>query len=445
MAHTTASEIPDDARKLLRDNEIRAIDVMLVDAWGMPRGKRFPTQALLADGAMHIGAATFSANADGFLGDTPFISASSGYPDMVAIPDFSSLRLAGWAPSLATVMCDCVDQSSGEPIAMDARSMVKATLAEYRQRGYRVNLATELEFHLFDREWKPAWDEIGLYSLALCQDIDPLLAQIVDALETSGIAVENSSIEYSPGQAEITQRYDEALAMLDKTVLFKHVVRQVARRSGYHATFMAKPGTDLGGSGMHVHLSLKDDAGANPFGVADEPGRPGSSVMRRVTAGLLAHQSELQAVTHPTINDYKRSVDYSFAPTQITWGVDNRHAGVRCLPGIGAASRIEVRWASAATNPYSVAQGYLQASLHGLVDDLPLIDECVGDSYADPRWERIADRPDIALERFSTSDFTHRAFGKTFVETIHALQTNEAKIFANHVTDWEFQRYRQNI
>lgn len=119
--------------------------------------------------------------------------------------------------------------------------------------------------------------------------------------------------------------------------------------------------------------------------------------MRRVTAGLLAHQSELQAVTHPTINDYKRSVDYSFAPTQITWGVDNRHAGVRCLPGIGAASRIEVRWASAATNPYSVAQGYLQAALHGLVDDLPLIDECVGDSYADPRWERIADRPDIAL------------------------------------------------
>lgn len=445
MATSIGSKIPDHARTFLRDNKIRAVDVMLVDAWGMPRGKRFPTEVLLQGSPMHIGAATFSANADGLLGDTPFISAASGYPDMIAVPDYSSLRLAGWSESLATVMCDCFDHATGEPVAMDVRSMVKATLAEYRERGYRVNLATELEFHVFDQDWKPAWQEIGLYSLALCEDLDPLLSKIVDALTATGIAVENTSIEYSPGQVEITQQYDEALSMLDKTVLFKHVVRQVARRNGYNATFMAKPGTDLSGSGMHVHLSLVDAAGDNPFGVADEEGRPGSSLMRAFTAGLLAHQCELQAITHPTINDYKRSVDYSFAPTQVTWGIDNRHAGVRCLPGIGAASRIEVRWASAATNPYAVVQGYLQAGLHGLSEDLPVIDECVGDSYADARWERIAGRPDIALERFNGSEFIHRAYGKTFAETFQALQTNEASNFASHVTDWEFLRYRQNI
>ncbi|WP_063043866.1 glutamine synthetase family protein [Nocardia pseudovaccinii] len=445
MNDPVGSGVPEQAVQFLRENNIRAVDLMFVDVWGIPRGKRFPIEAFLHHGVMHIGAAAFTANADGRLDETPFVSASSGWPDMVARPDYSSLRRAGWGENLATVMCECVDARTQEPIAMDTRSMVKATLSEFAQLGYRVNLATELEFHVFDANWRPAWEEIGLYSLEFCAGFDPLLGRIVRALSDTGIPVENTSIEYSPGQIEITQQYDEALAMLDKTVLFKHAVRCVARENGYHATFMAKPGTELGGSSMHVHLSLQDQSGRNAFGIVDEENPLGSSVLRKYVSGLLAHQLELQAVTHPTSNDYKRSVDYSFAPTQVTWGVDNRHAGLRCLPRIGDSSRVEVRWASAGTNPYSVLQGYLQAGLHGLTEDLPLIDECVGDAYADPGWERIAARPEIALERFATSDFTHSAFGKTFVETTRALQLNELREFAAQVTDWEFVRYRTHI
>jgi glutamine synthetase len=436
---------PMTAEHFLAEHRVRAVDVMLVDAWGMPRGKRVPLTAFLEESSIHIGAATFSGNADAFLDETPFISAESGYPDMVARPDLTSLTMSGYADDIAVVMCDCVDATTGEAIVMDARALVKRSLEQYASLGYAVNLGVELEYHLFDADWRPAWDEIGLYSLDVHQRFDSVLRRTTDALAAAGINVENSSIEYSPGQVEITQRYDEALSMLDKTVLFKQIVRQVSEQCGYHATFMAKPATELGGSGMHMHLSLFDEEGTNPFGTSDANPPLYSTTLRRFTPGLLAHQCELQAITHPTLNAYKRAVDYSFAPTQVTWGIDNRHAGLRCLPGKGKASRVEIRWASAGTNLYAVAHGYLQAGLHGLGTELPLIDECIGDAYSNSRWERIANRPEEALETFERSEFIAKAYGAIYAKTICALQRNELKACAAHVTDWEISRYRTRL
>jgi glutamine synthetase len=433
------------AQAFLIENDVRAVDCIVVDTWGIPRGKRLPVAAFLEDRGMSIGKAIFASEVDAALDDNPWIGTSSGYPDMRAVPDLQTLRIAGWGERLATVMCDCVYVGSGDAIPLDARSMVKRTLKQFGELELRVDLAAELEFYLYDRNWQLVSQEIGLFNLTALQDVDQVVGPIVEALMATGIEVESSSAEYSPGHFEITQRYDEALAALDKTVLFKHVVRQTARRLGYNVSFMAKPTAAAGGSGMHVHLSLVEDGGRNLFGVVDDDHPLGSTVMRRFTAGLLRHQRELQAVTHPTINDYKRSTDHSFAPNRVTWGIDNRSAGVRCLPRIGSASRLEVRWASAAAHPYLVAQGYLQAGLDGLRHEIPLIDQCIGDAYADPRWERIADRPEDAIARFEASPFAQGAYGDAFVETFCAMQRKELQRFSEHVTDWELARYRGRL
>lgn len=441
------TEQPDDyqaAEKFLIEHDIRAVDCMVVDTWGIPRGKRFPVAAFLAERGMSIGKAIYSSEVDAFLDDNPWVGTSSGYPDMRAVPDLRTLRVAGWGDRLATVMCDCVYVDSGAAIPMDPRSMVKRTLGEYDALNYRVDLATELEFYLYDRDWQPVSREIGLFNLTGLQDLDEVVGPIVDALLATGINVEASSVEYSPGHIEITQRYDEALAALDKTVLFKHVVRQTAHRLGYHVSFMAKPSTATAGSGMHTHLSLVDPEGSNVFGVVDEDHPLGSGVLRRFTAGLLAHQLDLQSITHPTINEYKRSTDHSFAPNRVTWGIDNRSAGIRCLPRIGSASRLEIRWASAAAHPYLLAQGYLQAGLRGLRTEFPLPEQCVGDGYA-PHWDRIADRPEDAIVRFEASPFARETYGPVFVETFCAMQRKELRRFSEHVTDWEIARYRGRI
>lgn len=441
----TSSDEYAAAQEFLTERDIRAVDCMVVDTWGIPRGKRLPVAALLQERGMSIGKAIYSSEVDALLEDNSWVGTSSGYPDMRAVPDLRTLRVAGWGDRLATVMCDCVYIESGEAIPLDPRSMIKRTLQEFDALNYRVDLAAELEFYLYDRDWEPVSREIGLFNLTGLQDLDEVLSPIVESLLATGIDVEASSAEYSPGHIEITQRYDEALAALDKTVLFKHVVRQTARRLGYNVSFMAKPSTAAGGSGMHVHLSLVERGGSNVFGLVDEDHPLGSSVMRRFMSGLLRHQCDLQAVTHPTINDYKRSTDYSFAPNRVTWGIDNRSAGVRCLPRIGPASRLEVRWASAAAHPYLLAQGYLQAGLSGLRKEFPLIDQCAGDAYAGSRWERIADRPEDAIARFEASPFAQEVYGPVFVETFCAMQRKELRRFTEHVTDWEIARYRGRI
>src|SRR5207302_813177 len=128
---------------------------------------------------------------------------------------------------------------------------------------------------------------------------------------------------------------------------------------------MPKPYITEAGNGLHIHQSLLGADGRNAFAEEDDDPPLRSKLMRRYLSGLLAHQVELQAVNCPTINAYKRVEDYSFAPTQVTWGLDHRLVGVRSAVGRGSATRLECRWASADANPYLVMAGCLFAGAEG--------------------------------------------------------------------------------
>lgn len=432
----------DDCAKIASDNGIRTVACMFTDTWGVPRGKWMPIEQFLTGAGFSMANVAFSWTPRSDVLPTPWAELDSEFHDMRLIPDLDTFRVAGWADNLAVVICDAVDPGTGEPVPLDGRAMVKRSLAGFSAEGLTVNMAPELEFHLFDDNWRPISDKTLCYSMDRANELEPVIGQIREAMRRTGIHCEASNIEYGESQIEINLRYASGITALDETVLFRHITRAVARQHGLNATFMVKPINGGAGSGMHIHQSLVNEDGRNVFADDDGESHPLTSpTMRHYVAGLLEHQLELQVLAMPTVTSYRRAQDYSFAPTQVCWGLDNRLVGVRCLTGIGPATRIEVRWGAADANPYLLAHGYLQAGLDGMRNKLDPQPISKGDPHADSGLTRVASSLERALDTFSDSAFVRRAYGDMFVDTFTVMQRNELAAFNAHVSDWEFKRY----
>lgn len=444
MGHVAEEELARVAQ-VCADRGIRTVECIVVDTWGIPRGKRVPVRQFLRGSGFHLANVIYVWSPRCDINPSPWVSEADGFPDMHVVPDLSSFRVASWEEGVAVVLCDAYDAATGERVALDSRGMLKRTLEAFAERGLAVQAAAELEFYLTRPDGTPAYSDIHCYAIDKGSEYEPVLGEIRRLLDDMGIEVEACNLEYGPAQVEINLRYGPALYTADATVIFKYVVRQVARKHGYLATFMAKPFAGQSGCGMHIHQSLTDETGANVFAAVDSEDQPPSTLMRRYLSGLMAHHKELQAVMTPTVNGYKRIEDYSFSPTQVTWGLDHRLVGVRCIADQGPGNRLESRWAAADANPYLVLTGCLQAGLHGLTDDLPLPPMVEGDPHVDERWERLPTSLAGAMENFTASDFTRRAFGETFVECFTVMQEHELRSFGTHVSDWETARYRDVI
>ncbi len=436
----------DRVAALCEEHAVHTVECVFVDTWGVPRGKRLPVRQFLRGSGFAIANVVYSWDPTCFIFATPWVDETDGFPDMHAIPDLDSFRIAGWTEGVAVVLCDTIDPATGEPIAMDARHMLARQLARAADLGFGVDAASELECHFFTEDWKPIYDDINCYSIYRGWEMEPFMLDIRESLRRTGIEVEACNVEYGPGQTEINVRYGPMKKMADDTVLFKYIVRLCAKRHGLNVTFMAKPFLLEAGNGMHVHQSLTRD-GRNVFAEQDEDSVIGNSVMRRYLTGLLAHHKELQLVMTPTISGYKRLQDYSFSPTQVTWGLDHRLVGVRSIVGAGPANRLEARWGAADANPYLVFAGLLAAGLDGLDNDYALMPQVTGDPHADERWERLPVTIDGAIDNFD-SPFTRSVYGDVFVDNYVFMQRREAAEFAaiddpgDDVSAWEIARYR---
>ena len=444
MAHLSADELA-RVSELCAEHSIRTVECIVVDTWGIPRGKRIPVAQFLRGSGYHLANVIYVWSPRCEINPTPWVNEADGFPDMHVVPDLSSFRIAGWEPGVAVVMCDAYDGTTGERVALDSRGMLKRTLEAFEAKGMCVQAAAELEFYLLTPDGRPAYEDIHCYAIDKGSEYEHVHGEIRDVLTAMGIEVEACNTEYGPAQVEINLRYGPALYTADATVIFKYVVRRIARKHGFQATFMAKPFTGQSGCGMHVHQSITDASGANLFAVEDGEGPVTSTLMRRYLSGLMAHHKELQAVMTPTINGYKRIEDYSFSPTQVTWGLDHRLVGVRCLVDQGPGNRLESRWAAADANPYLVLTGCLQAGLHGIEEDLPLPPMVTGDPHVEDHWDRLPTSLAEAVANFSASEFNARAYGERFVECFTVMQSYEINSFTAHVSDWETARYRDVI
>jgi glutamine synthetase len=446
MTVTAAEADIDAAREFLERHGVRTVECMFGDTWGIARGKRLSTQHFLSvagGSGFAIANVAFTWDMHGVIFPTAFVNDETGYPDMHVVPDLSTIRVAAWTDGTAFCVCDTREPGTHEPVAMDGRAILRRAVERVRGLGYEPVVGTELEFHLCDSDWQPLYTGTHCYSMQKGAEVEPVVGEIKRILEVSGIAVEAWNVEYGPAQVEVNLGHGSPLDIVDATVVFKYIVKRVAAAHGLHATFMPKPYITEAGNGLHIHQSLFGPDGGNAFADPDDDPPLRSRLMRRYLGGLLAHQIDLQAVNCPTVNSYKRVEDYSFAPTQVSWGLDHRLVAVRSVVEHGAATRLECRWASADANPYLVVAGCLAAGADGLEHDFDIPPVVSGDPHVDASLTRLPTSLADALPAFEQSRFARRVYGDMFVDVYAVMLRHELALFARHVTDWEWERYRE--
>jgi glutamine synthetase len=434
------------ARELLEQNSVHTVECMFPDTWGIPRGKRLSRNhflATIAGPGFAIANVAFTWDMHGVIFPTRFVNDETGYPDMHVVPDLTTLRLAAWREGTAFCLCDTIDPTTHEPIPLDGRAILRRAVGRVEEYGYEPVAATELEFHLCTPDWQPLYTGAHCYSIAKGAEVEPVASEVQRRLETSGIAVEAWNVEYGPAQVEVNLGHGHPLDVADATVVFKYLVKETARERGLRATFMPKPYITEAGNGLHIHQSLLGEDGRNAFAEADDGPPLRSKLMRRYLGGLLAHQIELQAVNCPTINAYKRVEDYSFAPTQVSWGLDHRLVAVRSVVEHGQATRLEARWASADANPYLVLAGCLAAGADGLANDFEIPPIVTGDPHVDASLTRLPTTLADALPAFERSAFVRDVYGDVFADVFVVMLRHELELFERHVSDWERERYRE--
>jgi glutamine synthetase len=441
----TAADI-ESVREFLDRERVHTVECMFADTWGIPRGKRLSTQhfcSVARGTGFAIANVAFTWDMHGVIFPTAFVNDVTGYPDMHVVPDVSTLRRAAWKDDTAFCICDTVDPATEEPIPLDGRAILRRAVQRIRTVDYEPVVATEIEFHLCQPNWEPLYTGTHCYSMQKGAEVEPVVTEIKRILEASGIMVEGWNVEYGPAQVEVNLGHGAPIEIVDATIVLKYVVKQVASKHGLRATFMPKPYITEAGNGLHIHQSLLGADGRNAFAEEDDDPPLRSKLMRRYLSGLLAHQLELQAVNCPTINSYKRVEDYSFAPTQVSWGLDHRLVGVRSTAGRGAATRLECRWASADANPYLVVAGCLAAGADGLEHELEVPPMVTGDPHVDESLTRLPTQLADALTTLERSRFIREAYGDMFADVYPVMLRHELDLFARHVTDWERERYRE--
>ena len=205
---------------------------------------------------------------------------------------------------------------------------------------------------------------------------------------------------------------------------------------------MAKPfGEDLG-SGMHAHISVLDKEGANIF-TGGSNGKP-ADTLRHATGGLLETMAQMQAIFAPNPNSMRRLQGGSFAPDEITWGLDHRAAAVR-LPEISdPAARLEHRICGADANPYLLFAVLLSAMLDGIEQNLSPGDPIVGDGYAQEEAKLPVYMPD-AVDLFSESDFIRHSLGAELQRIYTLTKQQEIEEFRKRITQLEYQSFLKTL
>jgi glutamine synthetase len=374
----------------------------------------------------------------------------TGYGDVVMAPDLTTLRLIPWLANTALVIAD-LGWADGSAVAASPRAILRRQLDRLGERGLTADVATELEFIVFDQSYREAWangyrgmtpasDYNIDYAMLASSRMEPLLRDIRLGMEGAGLRVEAIKGECNRGQQEIGFRYDEALVTCDNHAIYKNGAKEIADQRGKSLTFMAKY-DEREGNSCHIHLSLRDKDGTAVF---DDSSRPHgmSTTFCSFLAGLLATLRELTLFYAPNINSYKRFAEGSFAPTAVAWGLDNRTCALRVV-GHGRNIRVECRVPGGDVNPYLAVAALIAGGLYGIERGLQPPEPYVGNAYEAQQASGVERLPATLAEAagvFGASALAREAFGDDVVAHYLNNARVELAAFNAAVTDWERMR-----
>lgn len=440
----------DQLRELATAGEIDTVIVGFADMQGRLVGKRVSVRLFLDEVVDHgveccdylLAVDVDMSTVDGYA----LSSWESGYGDLVLTPDLTTLRRIPWLAGTALVIAD-VSGHDRAPIGVAPRTILQAQVARLAERGLVAFAGTELEFQVFDDDYRnayangyddltPASDHNIDYAIGASSRMEPLIRAIRLGMDGAGLYCEGSKGECNLGQQEIAFRYDEVIATCDNHIIYKNGAKEIADQHGKSLTFMAKFDAREGNS-CHIHLSMRSTDGSAVF--ADPAGRHRmSSLFEQSVAGVLAAMRELTLLFAPNINSYKRFARGSFAPTAVAWGIDNRTCAVRVV-GDGPSMRMELRVPGGDVNPYLAVAGMIAASLEGIGQQLSLGHPLAGSAY-DADVDRLPTTLRDAATMFEQSALARRCFGDDVVDHYVNNARVEITAFDAAVTDWERHR-----
>jgi glutamine synthetase len=372
----------------------------------------------------------------------------TGYPDAMARLDPQTFRKVPWDEDVPFFLGDF-------DLDICPRNLLKKVKSRAEQAGFHANFGQEFEWFNF-RETPEALhaknfsDPTPLtpgmfgYSLLRMSRNSDYLNDLYDLMFQFGVPLEGLHTETGPGVLEAAILYADILESADRAVLFKSGAKEIGLKYGIMPTFMAKISEKLPGCSGHLHQSLSDGK-ANLF--FDEKGRNKMSpLMESYLAGLLYCMPEILPLYAPTINSYKRLVEGAWAPTTLTWGIDNRTVAIRALPGGSKSTRIELRVVGSDANPYLAHAASLASGLYGIQKGLKLtVPATEGNGYRNTSNGVLPPNLWEATARFKNSEIAKELFGETFVKHFAGTREWEWRQHAKAVTDWEYKRYFEII
>lgn len=446
----------DNLNSLLLENpEIEAVFACVCDLNGTMRGKRLPIEQAvkILGGGLRMPLSTLSVDVWGEDIEGSELVFETGDSD--GICDFTGrpIVLINWTNRPSALAMLWMREEDGKPFMGDPRRALAEIVDRYKERGLTPVVATEMEFYLYDpsgTQPEPPrspitdkrLDSDGALSLDELEHFDEFLDDVYDACAEQGIPADAAISENGAGQFEINMVHvADALKAADDAVLFKRLVRGIARKHGLAATFMAKPYGERAGSGLHVHFSLENEAGENLFDNGTDEGAP---LMRNAVAGLLATMQENTLVFAPHENSYRRLLPGAHAPTSVAWGYENRTAAIRIPGGSPKARRIEHRVAGADTNPYLVLASILGGAFIGIEGEMEPEEPISGDAYS-MKLDHLPLDWATAIEAFRRGRNIQNVYSKRLQTMLVESKTQELKRFARQVTDFEYDTYLEVV
>ena len=430
-----------DLAAIVKDKGIRYLLFSFTDLFGVMRSKLVPAHAV----------ADMQRDGAGFAGFAAHLDVSPADPDVWAVPDPNSLIQLPWQPDLGWVATDLV--MNDEPVPHAPRVVIKRTIEAAAARGYQMKAGVESEFFLIapdgsgiadalDAQGKPCYDQ-----MALLRRFD-LIREICDAMTELGWEPYQNDHEDANGQFEMNWTYSDALTTADRHAFFKFMVRHLAEKHGFRATFMPKPFSDLTGSGCHVHFSVWDATGATNL-FFDNGGELGlSDLAYHFLGGVLHSAAALAAISNPTVNSYKRlnapttTSGSTWAPNAISYAGNNRTHMVR-IPEPG---RLETRLPDGAANPYLLQAALLTAGMDGIEhqrDPGKRLDVNMHDIGAYEQADRVTGVKRLpmnlldALRALDQHPVMRAGLGDQFVDSYVRLKMADWHDFMAHTSEWE--------
>jgi glutamine synthetase len=417
-----------------------------VDLNGVWRGKRLPASqiAKIDKGGLRMPSSVSAVDIWGEdLVDGDFMLAT-GDGDGICVPTGRTPVQMSWVGGSPLMIPVCLMEEDGQSSQLDPRHALARVVDAFTERGMTVVVATELEFYLYglqaDVPTPPVDQSLfkgdNVLSLDELELIDGLLNDLYIACDAAGIPADSAISETGPGQFEVNFMHaPDPLKAAEDALIFKKMLKGIARRHNFGASFMAKPYGNRSGNGMHVHFSIIDQNGNNLF---DDGTERGSDLLLHAVQGLLETMRDYTLIWAPHANSYRRLTPGAHAPTAVSWGYENRTVAVRIPGGSAQARRIEHRVSGADANPYLVLAAILGGALHGMNSSKLPPKPVTGNAYDQSLPQLV---PDWTSAVSVLKDSKFDLLPSAMVTALQQMKLQEISRFQSDISAFEYQTY----